>query len=263
MQEITLEERKKLQFEILCSVHDFCVENDITYFLSSGTLIGAVRHQGYIPWDDDIDIAMPRKDYDRFFQSYSSQYHKAINLNMDVRWPYAFGRVCDTRTLLKEKNMDCVNLGICIDVFPMDGLPDSNFRCKIHLLKIFVIRYLIAHKYYFYQNQLSRLRNIYHLALKYSIFPLPIPFLLKKRDSLIRKYDWQSSTNVASLASTTERIPCNKSCFTHMLYEKFEGQLFCIPCGYDIWLRLIYGDYLKLPPVEKRIIQHDFIAYWK
>lgn len=80
---------------------------------------------------------------------------------------------------------------------------------------------------------------------------------------MIRKYDWQSSTNVASLASTTERIPCNKSCFTHMLYEKFEGQLFCIPCGYDIWLRLIYGDYLKLPPVEKRIIQHDFIAYWK
>lgn len=263
MQEITLEERKKLQFDILCNVHDFCVKNSITYFLSSGTLIGAIRHKGYIPWDDDIDIAMPREDYDRFFHLYSSQYYKVLDSNIDILWPHAFGRVCDVRTSLREKYLDFTQSGIGIDVFPIDGLPSNEFICKMHLFKISVVRYLIVHKLYCYRNHLSTLRNIYHLLFKYLIFPLSISFLSKLRDSLIRKYNWQSSTDVASLASTIERIPCAKSCFTHVLNETFEGRLFFIPCGYDIWLRLIYGNYLKLPPVEKRIIQHDFIAYWK
>lgn len=263
MQEITLEERKKLQFEILCNVHDFCVKNGITYFLSSGTLIGAVRHQGYIPWDDDIDIAMPRKDYDRFFQSYSSQYYKAINLNTDVRWPYAFGKVCDTRTLLYEKYREFPNLGVCIDIFPIDGLPKNKFVRQMHLFQIFFVKYMIVQKYFPPKDCPNWFKVIYHTFLKWIVSPFSISYLLSIEDKIIRKYAYETSSEVASLASKIERIPCNKSCFAHSIPQMFEQRQFNVPCGYDIWLRLIYGDYLKLPPMEKRIIQHDFVAYWK
>ena len=123
--EVTLAELRKIQLAILDKVHEFCMERGLRYSLGGGTLLGAVRHKGYIPWDDDIDIMMPRPDYDRFLQEFDGAYpHYGVlwyKNDENCLWPYA--KVYDNRTVLEEH---FIKTGINIDVFPVDGLPDES-----------------------------------------------------------------------------------------------------------------------------------------
>ena len=128
MKQITdIHELRQLQMGILDHVHAFCEANGLTYFLSSGMLIGAVRHGGYIPWDDDIDIYMPRCDYERFLQIYSdpSGVYRAIDPQRDPKYYYTFAKVIDQRTLMLEKEVKGYEIGVYIDIFPLD------FSCNI------------------------------------------------------------------------------------------------------------------------------------
>ncbi len=265
MQKIGLEEQKRLQLDILCSVHDFCLRNSITYFLSSGTLIGAIRHKGYIPWDDDIDIAMPRKDYDRFFQLYGTDIYTAMNLDKDEDWPYmGGGKVYDTRTTLTEEHLRQCNykgLGVNIDVFPLDGLPDKKLARRLYLCEILAWRRLIVCKISHPQSE-HLLKHLCRKTISLLIKPIPVRIFFRKLNKLLRRYDWDKSSVVASLATITERVPCGKSCFASTQEQEFEGHLFHIPCGYDTWLRLIYGDYMKLPPLCEQLPHHNADAYW-
>lgn len=104
MKHIDIDELKQIQFDILVAVHDFCVEHDLKYTLAFGTLLGAVRHKGYIPWDDDIDIAMCRKDYDFFVSHFNgtSDFYKVYDIRTDEDYVYGFAKVADTRTVLVE-----------------------------------------------------------------------------------------------------------------------------------------------------------------
>ena len=102
MQKIEIDELKKIQLQILDDVVAFCDKEDLTYFLAYGTLIGAIRHNGYIPWDDDIDLVMPRDDYDYFLRHYneSTKRYKVLDYEVDPKYLYPFGKVIDTETLL-------------------------------------------------------------------------------------------------------------------------------------------------------------------
>lgn len=114
MREILLDELKDRQIAILDVVDAFCRENNINYWLDSGTLLGAIRHGGYIPWDDDIDIGMLRPDYDRFlamFNKLNKQY-QVFSVENDINFPYPFGKVLDTHTVLYEPNEQGVKLSI-------------------------------------------------------------------------------------------------------------------------------------------------------
>ena len=119
---VTLEEMRDLQLAMMDKIHEFCVERGIRYSLGGGTLLGAVRHKGYIPWDDDIDIMLPRPDYERFLKEFDGVYpnFKVLHLNNDRTYPYLFAKVYDSRTLLVECR---ATMGVYIDVFPIDGLP--------------------------------------------------------------------------------------------------------------------------------------------
>ncbi|MBQ8445584.1 MAG: LicD family protein, partial [Opitutales bacterium] len=129
MREITHEELKQIQLGILDKVHEFCEKNGITYFLSSGTLIGAVRHKGYIPWDDDLDLYMPRADYDKFiklFSANSPENTKLLSLETDKKYQYPFAKVIDDRTEMVETAVgESFKIGVYIDVFPVDSVPDN------------------------------------------------------------------------------------------------------------------------------------------
>lgn len=128
MREILLDELKDRQIAILDVVDAFCRENNINYWLDSGTLLGAIRHGGYIPWDDDIDIGMLRPDYDRFlamFNKFNKQY-QVSSVENDINFPYPFGKVLDTHTVLYEPNEQGVKLAINIDIFVYDNAPEDD-----------------------------------------------------------------------------------------------------------------------------------------
>lgn len=131
MKEIDITELKRIQVDILKHVDEFCREKGIKYSLYAGTLLGAVRHRGFIPWDDDIDIMMKRSDYERFFKEYSKEDHsnyQAQEFRFDTNYHYPFGKVTDTRTILREEVLDPYeNLGVYIDVFPIENLPNNKF----------------------------------------------------------------------------------------------------------------------------------------
>ena len=138
MKELTIEELKEVELNILKDVAKFCEINKIQYFLCGGTLLGAIRHKGFIPWDDDIDIAMPRADYERFFKLYNgnNSRYKADSLENNNNWHMSFGRVGDINTVLYEHTLKnkYKKYHAFIDIFPVDGLPNNTIKKKLLLL---------------------------------------------------------------------------------------------------------------------------------
>lgn len=134
MKLITKQELRDVQINILDAIDSFCIGKNITYWLCGGTLLGAVRHKGYIPWDDDIDIMMPRTDYERFIVEFKGfDYLKVISHNTDESYPFAFATVNDTRTWKKETRLRkkyAKNICVNVDVFPIDSLPDDQKEIK-------------------------------------------------------------------------------------------------------------------------------------
>ena len=128
MKEMTLRELQLFSLEILKDVHHFCVDNNIRYSIYGGTLLGAVRHKGFIPWDDDIDIIMPRDDYDKFCDSYISESYVLVNRTKDSSYQLAYSRVCDIKKTQYKAIEPCSrnSTGVWIDVFPADGCPENE-----------------------------------------------------------------------------------------------------------------------------------------
>ena len=140
---INLEELKKIQFDILKKVAAFCEKNKIKYYLGYGTLLGAVRHKGYIPWDDDIDIIMPRPDYLRFIEIFNkstpSPELKVLSHYIDKNHPYPFIKLINTKTKQVSHSSIKYDMGVCIDIFPLDGLPKSIHKSNFLYAKVYHI----------------------------------------------------------------------------------------------------------------------------
>lgn len=263
MREIGLEERKKLQLDILVDVASYCERNHITYFLSSGTLIGAVRHQGYIPWDDDIDIMMPRPDYERFAKEYSSEVYEFTDMNKDKDFPYVLGKVWDIRTQQKEERINYNLLGVNIDIFPLDGLSENFFLQKLHLFIIGLLTNVRRFKRIVLKDVMTKWKKFCFALFKFFLLAISYKSLANAIYFFQKRYKWSSAVYVSSLASTTERLIGKKEWFEKPIQSTFEKYTFFIPNGYANWLTLVYGDYMKLPPKEKRSPHHVVKAYWR
>ena len=265
---IGIQKLKEIQLEILMAVHNFCIENNIKYSLACGTLIGAIRHKGYIPWDDDIDICLLRSEYKKLEKSFPyllNGKYRFLTLDRNDEWFMPWGKIIDTRTIMTEESR-CKdkNLGVFIDVFPMDDVPDDD----VIFMRWNCVRKFLLQRWFLKNtkmtNNMSFKRKINILLTRFVFFPLSMRKLAKIIDAFIQNPNYKDSTRIyESCDSLRAKHNQSKEDFEDYIDLDFEGHMFKAMVGYDDYLHNIYGDYMILPPKEKRVTHHSFIAYWK
>ena len=264
MMAIELDELHRLQLDMLKDIDSFCRSHGIRYSLGGGTLLGAVRHGGFIPWDDDVDIMMPRADYDRFVSTYNHKEspYRCISYikTREVRYAKAWAKVHDTRTVCKETNESAdLRHGIFIDVFPIDGLPEDEKKCAKflkrnasykHRLKMSMVR---VTKY-------NKTMNPFKFALSQIV---PTKVWKKLSDRTSRKYEFESSKYAgATTGSYLMKERYRRHIFEHYVDIPFEDCTFRAVKDWHIYLEQHYNDYMALPPEGQRET-HSIKAYWK
>ena len=253
-----IQELRQIQMGILDEVHRFCEVHGLRYFLSSGTLIGAVRHKGYIPWDDDIDIYMPRKDYEHFLQTFSDAkgIYRAINPATEPHYYYTFAKVVDQRTKMVEDETAGYEIGVYMDIFPVDYVTD-DLQERERIFEEKKLLYKIRRCKISHGNPLQS--TLAYIV--YKCWPMTVKQIERKIRQLI-----VLSEPTRTVCNMTEAGPKMKGCFpaediASSVDIEFEGRMYKTMVGYKDYLERTYGDYMTLPPVEQRVTHH-FEAYW-
>lgn len=259
---MTLEEIKKCSYELLLKFKGFCEQHGLKFFLSNGTLLGAVKYGGFIPWDDDVDVFLPREDYDRFVAEFEdSEGVKLFAMERQKGYKFPFAKLCDIHTLKIEKIQPVdrsIDLGICIDVFPLDDYSNCRLISKIQAE---IIRFKLA-MYSFSQMESFEKKNpfkkiIYKTARIIGFENISRFVLWKpKKSQNIKKY---CGNRVWAIYGSREVL--SKEDFGKTETAKFEEEEFPIPRGYDNYLTSLYGDYRKDPPIDKQKTHHSYEAY--
>lgn len=266
MREIGLDELKKIQIGVLDYVDTFCKEHEIKYWIDCGTLIGAVRHKGYIPWDDDIDIGMLREEYDRFcsiFNEEANERFRLHNCDNDSTFRYGYSKVMDHSTVLYEPDEKGVKEAVNIDVFVYDNAPDNDFLMKLMYWKRNFYRALRSFQYdytSFGSPVKIYLTKIMRMILTPYFKGKPENYCVRKIVTNSKAYKTKKTRRIGNFVSTT--VMCSKKeNFNKTVEIEFEGKKYPAPMGYDSYLTDFYGDYMKLPPLEKQVSNHHFKAY--
>ena len=255
MKPISDTELKSIQLEIMKHVHNFCESNHINYSLAYGSLLGAIRHKGFIPWDDDIDIVMLRKDHERFLQLYPkhSDLYKVHSLESDPNYAYAFAKVSDPRTLLVE-NVNAQNIGVNIDVFPLDNAFDDLEQSQKYAKKISLLKYLYRLKFLKTSKKNAPWKRVFMRIGKIAVLPLTLRKLATKISSYAKSNTNQESKYVVMMVGTTPQATLRqiveRSWFNSYTTVPFEGTQLKIITEFDKYLSHEYGDYMT-PPKNK------------
>ena len=266
MREISIAELKKVELEMLEYIDEICKKEGLRYYLCGGTLLGAVRHQGFIPWDDDIDIFMPRPDYEKMICSVRNSPIYKILSDKDKGYYYNFGKMVDTRTVLIEHHVNRIDgMGVFIDIFPVDGMPENAVEFDSQFEKLDKIRSRING---FSQEKPRFRKNLFAYLNSWNLYVSNNRKNLPKEQAaykiLASQYPYDDSSNVyATGGSYKKKDIFPKEWLSDGIELEFEGRKFCAPSQYDKYLKQLYGDYMKLPPKEKQITHHMFKAYWK
>lgn len=258
-----INELRTLQMQIMDSIDEFCQQNRLSYSLAGGTLIGAIRHKGYIPWDDDIDIYMPRKDYNKFLAEYNgfNPRYKIYDWHNYPNMDILFAKVGDTYTELSEQGK-FRDYGVNVDVFPLDGVSDRKIIRAI-VFKIKTAIYILAHG----KSQKYNINSPYKEKIRWIMSRLwPYSKLKSFRiiESIVLR--WPNAkyvTNLISMGSSNPHDSFDLSIFNPTKEVPFENRKYRIMKGYDDYLTKRFGDYMKLPPENQRVHSHDLIAYIK
>ena len=258
---------KNAQMDLLIELDRICKKHNIRYFLIAGTLIGAIRHDGFIPWDDDIDVGMLREDYDRLRKACDEDLDPAYFLHdwkSDPASPHPFYKlkICGTHypeTLAAQSDMnDC----IYIDIFPYDNAPDSKFLRKLHYLKTYIMRKILLLRCNFDLSGERAGRKIVYGTLKFLSRIRSLEGWKKTYTRVQRQYNKNPTEKVVNLggAYSYDRESVRRVNVETTIPHVFEGKIFEIPEGYDAFLRNCYGDYMQLPPEEQRVGKHEIVG---
>ncbi|MBI9094571.1 MAG: LicD family protein [Sphaerochaeta sp.] len=261
---INLDEMKHLELDMMKEIHAFCLAHDITYSLGYGTLLGAVRHKGFIPWDDDIDLIMPRPDYDIFIQSFQSEHYKVVSSSLDPAYCYPYAKVYDTRTYLQETLRNTYpDMGVFIDIFPVDGLPpDKREQVLLYKRQKFLYKLHMSMKYYL-SREWSIPKDLLLLVARGVALFFPVRKVIKALERNCLLYPYETSKDVAVMVGEAKLVTIARSSFEHPVLLEFEDASFYAISDYESNLTGLYGDYLKLPPIEQQASEHRYKVGWK
>ncbi len=262
MKQLSIDEIKNKQLHILDEIVKFCDNNNITYFLCGGTLLGAVRHKGYIPWDDDVDLMMPREDYTKLIDTFN---HPDITLNSTRKlddYYYPFIKVEDNHTEMDEHAFigQTRKLGVNIDIFPLDNMPADSKPLKLFLNRMYFLRKALKLK----RNKKSGvlvddcLRSIGRKLMK----PYTAKEVIDRINKSATRYN-NCSTGYMGIVvwGYGRKELCRAEIFAEKVQVEFEGKKYFAPKGYKEYLTNVYGDYMTLPPKHKQVRPHTFLAY--
>lgn len=246
-------------YELLVEFDRICKKNKINYFLDGGTFLGAVRHKGFIPWDDDLDVSMLRKDYDKFVKVINKDLKSSYffqDMDTDPNYGCIFGKLRIKNTKYTERisiNTKAKD-GIFIDIFPFDNISDNPKKAKIQFLKILIYRLMLLNKnkYIIEANTCIKKMELFIIKIL-SIFNTK-KHIKKRINNLLIKYN-NRQTNYLCNYSTPyfNKIMFDKKWFRSYDKYEFENNKFSSLKDYDLYLKYLYNDYMKLPPVEKRV----------
>lgn len=254
---------QKTQLELLEVFKAICKKHNLRYYAIGGTLIGVHRHKGFIPWDDDIDLGMPRPDFERFV-SLQSEYPKGYTLTNHENvpeWQFNLCQFVDGESEIIERlNETPRKCNIWIDIFPLDGMPSNRWKRWFHGKHIMLYRYLVQMANLKTQvNVHNTNRPLYEkIALKILHFiPLGklvnVDYALKKMEKILKMYDFDKSGyagNMLGRKREYEAVP--RQWWDEPIEYPFEDTSICSPKEYDMYLKHIYGNYMQIPPKDKR-----------
>ena len=269
--EIQTEELKALEMDVLRYIHRKCRENGLRYYLMFGTLLGAVRHKGFIPWDDDIDIAMTRPDFKKLMdlaEADQDSPYKVVSMFNVKDFSFPLAKMVDTRTRLVQYGAVGTHekLGVYVDIFLIDAVPDDEeeYRASLKRAK------LAKRVWYFSQRRFMLRRG--QLAKDICVGLASLPFKLRSSYAMAKKMDETCAAyaeadtrreGVVLIVDEQDASTLTRAQWADTVELEFEGERFTAVSCWDEMLRRTYGDYMQLPPPEQRVSIHDFKVYWR
>lgn len=258
-----LKSLQKIEYENLKFFVKICEKHHLRYCMIGGSLIGVIRHQGFIPWDDDIDIGMPRKDYNKFLSivsQYLPDYMETKTKTSNPNYKCYFTRLINNkRKIYWEQGQYTAKIGVWMDIFPLDGLPNNKFLRYLHVYSIYFCKMLYKFTQIDYVTTNKKRSKIEWLLIKFAKITkmgklLSADKLLDKIDYKLQRYDYDKSTyawNYSGGHGFKEIMP--RTYWDGGRIGKFENINVSIPVEAERHLKYIFGDYMTLPPVEERV----------
>ncbi len=256
---------QKKSFEILCYFKDFCQQHKLEFFLAGGSLIGAIRHQGFIPWDDDVDVFMLRSDYERLpkvWQQYADKNkytYCRTNLKENYHNTGASIRDNETTFINRHSIKEDIHHGLQIDILPIDKLPESKISRWKQIFWASIYSLFNAQRLPDRQGKMIRLVSWLLLSfvkspyIRYKIWT----FSQKKMVAMATKesqYYVELTSGIRSMLR-----PLKKDWFRKVIWKKFNNEYMPVMNGYDAYLKSVWGDYMKMPPEKDRVAKHNTV----
>ena len=270
MRAIDLREMQQIELKLLLELDKVCKKNSLRYYMDGGTLLGAMCYEGFIPWDDDIDLKMPRPDYDKLMTlQLEFPDHIRLDAPSEAHCEYTMLKLIDDRTVLKEGHADSVKTtGVYLDVFPMDGHPGDRSEWETHVRKLQRLNSLFHHSLENFQKLkksgsfISRIKGqLYsHIYTPWKLY--------QELTAFAKKYDYESADYVGLLIEgDPQKERFEKAWLEPGFTLEFEGYQLPAPSGYKRHMEIFYGDHVTKPESYHNLpqypSQHDHEVYWK
>lgn len=260
--ELNLEDLKEIELQILEYIDQVCRENNIDYYLDGGTLLGAVRHKGYIPWDDDIDLTVNRRDFKKLMTllNQGDGRYKALSMYDHEDYYYFHAKVVDTQTeLIEDLGVPIRDMGVFVDIFPLENFPNQKLKRRIMQTRVRILR--AAHYAVLVPEEKAKSLGTYNKMLRALYKKKGWRAIQEKVDNMLSALTEPTDYMSDIVGVRSYYNDAKAAYFKEKVYLEFEGRQFPAPSRYDEYLTLMYGDYMTMPPVEQRVTHHSFSAY--